>query len=384
MHRQTSGPDGEEVFRKLQVIQQDSAQLLRHMTGHLQSASQHPDVKYLISRELDVAVGLSQIISDQLQIIPGDLQGFINSHLRLLDSYKGTESQMSELKQQRDAAVRDLKQAREMSTTSPSEAMADKRLDEIIKPSWRSGEELKWLRMDSEELYDRINFEALKAKQPWRYEGMSWDMYQETCIDHEGPLKQPRGRHQGPQEPKDSRHKATDSRQTEPGNAKDSGQNQAGKGKDGRQDLSPGQKKVEQLNAELKRVQIAYEIWVEGPGRHLVADDTVSDGGAPSCWANDASNLSKAGTKTGSKRGFESGSESGQEDYSDSGCTDTSDSDVTSEDESGSEDHEAAAVPDAVSRLIHSAVSNDLNAGEFSPSHVHRGAYMHVACKQHK
>ncbi len=355
MHRQTSGPDGEEVFRKLQVVQQDSAQLLHHMTGHLQSASQHPDVKYLISRELDVAVGLSQIISDQLQIIPGDLRGFINSHLRLLDSYTGAESQMSELKQQRDAAVADLEQAREMSKSHTSESMADKSLDDIIKPNWRSGHESRLLRMDSEELYDRINFEDLKAKEPWRYEGMSWDMYQGTDIDHGEPLKQPEGRHQGPQEPKGSGQKATDSRHHEPGKAKDSGQHQAGKDKDSRQDLSPGQKQVEQLSAELRRVQIAYEIWAEGPGHHLV---TRPESGSESG--------SETGSESESESRSESGSDSGQEDYSDSGCTDTSDSDATSEDESGSEVDEASAEPDAVSRLIHSAVSNDLNAGEVS------------------
>ena len=355
MHRQTSGPDGEEVFRKLQVVQQDSAQLLHHMTGHLQSASQHPDVKYLISRELDVAMGLSQIISDQLQIIPGDLRGFINSHLRLLDSYTGAESQMSELKQQRDAAVADLEQAREMSKSHTSEAMADKSLDDINKPNWRSSHESRLLRMDSEELYDRINFEDLKAKEPWRYEGMSWDMYQGTDIDHGEPLNQPEGRHQGPQEPKGSGQKATDSRHHEPGKAKDSGQHQAGKDKDSRQDLSPGQKQVEQLSAELRRVQIAYEIWAEGPGHHLV---TRPESGSE--------NGSETGSESECESRSESGSDSGQEDYSDSGCTDTSDSDSTSEDESGSEVDEASAEPDAVSRLIHSAVSKDLNAGEVS------------------
>ncbi len=319
------------------------------MTYQLQSASQHPEVNHLIGRELDIAVKLSQIISDQLQIIPGDLRGFINSHLWLLNAYRGTESQMSELKQQRDAAVSDLEQARELSKTSTSEAMADKHLDGIIKPNWRSGHELRLLREDREELCEQI--EDLKAEaKHW----LHMYMYHDSRNDHEEALEQPEGRHQGPQEPKVSRQEATDSRQTESGKAKDSGQNKSGKDTDSRQDLSPGQQQVERLCAELRRAQAAYEDWAEGPGRHLATADTVSDGEAPSCWVYDASNVSKNGSK------------SGQEDCSDSEWTDTSDSDASSRHESGCEVHETSAEPDAVSRLIHSAVSNDLEAGKVS------------------
>ncbi len=339
------GPDGEEVFRKLQAAQEDSAQLLHHVTCQLQSASQHPEVNHLIGRELDIAVKLSQIISDQLKIIPRDLRDFIDIHLWLLSAYRGTESQMSEIKQQRDAAVSDLEQAREMSKTHTSEAMAGKHLDGIIKPNWRSGHELRLLREDREEAYEQIEDLKAEAKHWW-----NMYMYHDSRNDYGDVLEQPEGRHQGPQEPKDSGQKAKATRRNESGQAKDSGQNESGKDEDSRQDLSPGQKQVERLCAELKKAQTAYEDWAQGPGRHLAFDDVISDGEAPSCWAYDAFNISK----------------SEQEDYSDSERTDTSDSDATSRDESGCEVHEASAEPDAVSKLIHSALSNDLKAGEVS------------------
>ncbi|KAL0021826.1 hypothetical protein WJX77_005127 [Trebouxia sp. C0004] len=284
------GPDGEDIFCKLQAAQEDSARLLHHMTCQLQTASQHPEVNHLIGRELDVAVKVSQIISDQLHIIPGDLRGFINMHLSLLNAYRGAESQMSEIKQQRNAAVSDLEQFREKSKTEPSEAMADEHLHDIIKPNWRSGDELRLLREDCEELYEP----NLKAEaKPWRHMGMYHDS-----------------------------RRYQDSRQNEPEKAKDSGQNESGKDKDGRQDLLPGQQQVERLCADLKRVQAAYEDWAEGPRRQLATDDAISKEWIVSLH-----------------------------------------SDATSGDESGSEVHEASAEPDAVSRLIHSAVYDDLNAG---------------------
>ncbi|DBA78072.1 TPA: hypothetical protein ACH3X2_008046 [Trebouxia sp. C0005] len=348
------GGDGKEVFRKLQAVQEDSAQLLHHMTCQLQSASQHPEVNHLIGRELDIAVKLSQIICNWLQIIPEDLRGLIKSHLWLLNAYKGTESQIGELKQQRDAAVSDLEQAQQLSKKHGSEAMADKPLDDIIKPNWRSGHELRLLREARKELYgwDTEDLKA-QAKHMWRM-----DMYPDTGNDHEAPLKQPEERHQGPQEPNGNGQKVEDSRQHESGKATNSGQNESGKDKDSRQDLSPGQQQVERLCAELRRAQIAYEDWAEGTGRHLASAGIVGDGEVPSCSVYGASNVSK--------RGFKSESKSGQEDYSDSEWTDTSDSDASFRHESECEVHEASAEPDAVSRLIHSAVCNDLNAGEVS------------------
>ena len=347
-------PDGEEVFRKLQAVQEDSAQLLHHMTCQLQSASQHPEVNHLLGRELDIAVRLSQIISDRLQIIPGDLQGFINGHLWLLNAYRGAESQMSELRQQSDAAVNDLEQASEMSRSHTSEAMADKHLDDIVKPNWRSGHELRLLREDHEELHEQIA--DLKAEtKHWHHRYM----HRESRNDHEEALEQPEGRHQELQEPEDSGQKATDSRQTESGEAKDSGQNQAGKDEDSRQDLSPGQQQVERLCAQLKRAQAAFEDWAEGtqgPGRPLATDDAISSGEAPSNGVHDILSVSKYEPRSGSK--------SGQEDYSDSKWAYTPDTDVSFRRESGCEVHEASAEPDAISRLIHSAVSNVLKAGE--------------------
>lgn len=350
-------PDGEEVFRKLQAVQEDSAQLLHHMTCQLQSASQHPEVNHLLGRELDIAVRLSQIISDRLQIIPGDLRGIINSHLWLLNAYRGAESQMSEVRQQHDAAVNDLEQASEMSRSHTSEAMADKHLDDIVKPNWRSGHELRLLREDREELHEQIA--DLKAEtKHWHHRYM----YRESRNDHEEALEQPKGRHQELQEPEDSGQKATDSRQTESGKAKDSGQTQAGKGKDSRQDLSPGQQQVERLCAELKRAQAAFEDWAEGaqgPGRPLATDDAISSGEAPSNGVHDILSVSKNGPRSGSK--------SGQEDYSDSEWAYTPDSDVSFRRESGCEVHGASAEPYAISRLIHSAVSNGLKAGTSVP-----------------
>ncbi|KAL0027623.1 hypothetical protein WJX79_003608 [Trebouxia sp. C0005] len=160
---------------------------------------------------------------------------------------------------------------------------------------------------------------------------------------------------EGPQEPNGNGQKVEDSRQHESGKATNSGQNESGKDKDSRQDLSPGQQQVERLCAELRRAQIAYEDWAEGTGRHLASAGIVGDGEVPSCSVYGASNVSK--------RGFKSESKSGQEDYSDSEWTDTSDSDASFRHESECEVHEASAEPDAVSRLIHSAVCNDLNAG---------------------